>query len=112
MYWEKLVAKFCSLNSFRYTFQIKSMDMILSKCNCAQSLIFQKIQSALYQSSVLISFIQSLDFLFKVCCYYRANPLHKRRIVTALKSNGHVVGMTGDGVNDGVAVKSADVGKY
>ena len=86
--------------------------MILSKCNCAQSLIFQKIQSALYQSSVLISFIQSLDFLFKVCCYYRANPLHKRRIVTALKSNGHVVGMTGDGVNDGVAVKSADVGKY
>jgi len=46
----------------------------------------------------------------KVCCYYRANPLHKRRIVTALKSNGHVVGMTGDGVNDGVAVKSADVG--
>jgi len=46
----------------------------------------------------------------KVCCYYRANPLHKRRIVTALKCNGHVVGMTGDGVNDGVAVKSADVG--
>ena len=36
--------------------------------------------------------------------------MHKRRIVTALKSNGHVVGMTGDGVNDGVAVKSADVG--
>ena len=52
-----------------------------------------------------------MDFLFKVCCYYRANPLHKRRIVTALKCNGHVVGMTGDGVNDGVAVKSADVGK-
>jgi len=46
----------------------------------------------------------------RVCCYYRANPIHKRRIVTALKSNGHVVGMTGDGVNDGVAVKSADVG--
>ena len=37
-------------------------------------------------------------------------PFTQRRIVTALKSNGHVVGMTGDGVNDGVAVKSADVG--
>jgi Ca2+-transporting ATPase len=46
----------------------------------------------------------------QVCCYYRTNPLHKRRIVTALKSNGHVVAMTGDGVNDAVAVKSADVG--
>ena len=46
----------------------------------------------------------------KVCVYYRANPLHKLRIVKALRKNGHVVGMTGDGVNDGVAIKSSDVG--
>jgi len=42
--------------------------------------------------------------------FYRVTPKHKVRIVKALQANGAIVGMTGDGVNDGVAVKSADVG--
>ena len=50
------------------------------------------------------------DVAERVCVYYRANPLHKVRIVKALQQTGHIVGMTGDGVNDGVAIKSADVG--
>ncbi len=50
------------------------------------------------------------DLVERVTVFAKVSPEQKARIVSALHSRGHVVGFLGDGINDSLALKAADVG--
>lgn len=57
-----------------------------------------------------ISQEELIDALKSVSVFARVSPTHKLKILNALKKTGHIVAMSGDGVNDAPALKGAHVG--
>ena len=87
-------------------------DHVITASAIARSLgILEPNQKAIMGSELeKMSDEQLADHIEEYSVYDRVAPEHKVRIVKAWKSKGKIVAMTGDGVNDSPALKTADIG--
>ncbi|MBQ9136907.1 MAG: cation-translocating P-type ATPase [Lachnospiraceae bacterium] len=87
-------------------------DRIDTACAIAKELSIAENISQCMTGSTLdtLSGPELTETLRQTRVFAQVSPEHKTKIVNTLKSDGHIVAMTGDGVNDAPSLKSADVG--
>lgn len=92
------------------TVKVISGDNAISVGAVATTLGLQQVSAPVDGRSLPEDGEQLADALEHASVFGRVTPIQKRSMVGALRSRGHTVAMTGDGVNDVLALKDADIG--
>ncbi|OLS42047.1 calcium-translocating P-type ATPase, SERCA-type [Bacillus sp. MRMR6] len=93
------------------TVMITGDHVITAKAIAAQLGILTKKSKVLDGNALSAMTVDELEEVVEdVSVFARVSPEHKLKIVKALQNKGHIVAMTGDGVNDAPAIKAADIG--
>ena len=87
-------------------------DHVITAKAIAMQLRIMTLNSRVIDGNELaqMSVDQLEEVVDEVSVFARVSPEHKLKIVKALQNRGHIVAMTGDGVNDAPAIKAADIG--
>jgi len=86
-------------------------DNSLTTRAIAEQIHFQGMNEILQGNDLLnMGDEELMDTVEKVLIYTRMFPEAKLRVINALKARGEIVAMTGDGINDGPALKAANIG--
>jgi Ca2+-transporting ATPase len=93
------------------TVMITGDHVITARAIAAQLGILTNKSKVIDGKALSVMSVEELeDIVDDVSVFARVSPEHKLKIVKALQNKGHVVAMTGDGVNDAPAIKAADIG--
>ncbi|KIY21628.1 calcium-translocating P-type ATPase, SERCA-type [Mesobacillus subterraneus] len=93
------------------TIMITGDHVITAKAIAKQLGILTKGSKVIEGNTLATMSVSELeDCVDDVSVFARVSPEHKMKIVNALQNRGHIVAMTGDGVNDAPAIKAADIG--